>query len=151
MPFRIRVKSNDDNSLSGPRVSRRQSYGASAPPTSYDAPILPLSSSSSSSYSSPSSSSSSSYSSPSSSSSSSYDAGSSGGTSNSGGAFRPSTGGSSASSQAAQPIYGPVGDGELEAGENRGLIDAQSIKRQRQKQRQRQRQKTAHRWTHRGR
>ena len=103
-------------SHSGPRVSRRQSYGAPAPPTSYDAPILPLSSSSSSSYSSPSSSSSSSYSSPSSSSSSSYDAGSSGGTSNSGGAFRPSTGGSSASSQAAQPIYGPVGDGELEVG-----------------------------------
>ena len=99
----MQIKSNDDNLLVGPRVSRRQSsYGAPAAPTSYDAPILPLSSSSSSSYSSPSSSSASTSYSPSSTSGSS-----------SGSSFRPSTGGSLASSAAAQPIYGPVGDGKF--------------------------------------
>ena len=98
----MQIKSNDDNLLVGPRVSRRQSsYGAPAAPTSYDAPILPLSSSSSS-YSSPSSSSASTSYSPSSTSGSS-----------SGSSFRPSTGGSLASSAAAQPIYGPVGDGKF--------------------------------------
>ena len=113
-PESIGAKSNDDNSISGPRVSRRQSYGAPPPPTSYDAPILPLSSSSSSS--------SSSYSSPSSSAASSYSSSSSSSPS-SGGSFRPSTGGA-ASSAAAQPIYGPVGDGELEGGgkKEQGLI-----------------------------
>ena len=96
----MQIKSNDDNLLVGPRVSRRQSsYGAPAAPTSYDAPILPLSSSS---YSSPSSSSASTSYSPSSTSGSS-----------SGSSFRPSTGGSLASSAAAQPIYGPVGDGRF--------------------------------------